>query len=321
MTFRERMTTSLRRTVSDGGAIESPLLNSSSNDSASELRYFAKHCITAHAGIVWAVATDFTDFYSGGDDHAIRVFDQETLVAKPSLVGHTGTIESLVADGSSVYSASRDGFARVWRNSEAVAILDHDKFPVKALAICNGKLYTAADKTIRVWDLATGTQVGALEGHKDIVLALATDDLQQNIYSGSRDNLAMVWDERTGRLVQTLKGHLRSVRCIASDNRLLFSGSWDYSIKAWDARKGDCVATLTGHSRTVYALTASQSCLYSAGEDYSVKIWNTRVLGQCSQTLSAHKDWVVSVCLGIRNRIYSGSADSSVWVWEQKHDS
>ena len=53
----------------------------------------------------------------------------------------------------------------------------------------------SSDKTIRVWDVVTGQQVGeALRGHKDIVHSVAFSPDGTHIVSGSNDNTIRVWD-------------------------------------------------------------------------------------------------------------------------------
>lgn len=43
------------------------------------------------------------------------------------------------------------------------------------------------DKTIRIWDPASGECVRVLKGHEDLVRSLAYDPLRQRIFSGSYD--------------------------------------------------------------------------------------------------------------------------------------
>ena len=57
------------------------------------------------------------------------------------------------------------------------------------------------DKTVRVWDLATGTPIGApFTGHTGPVFAVATAQLDGRtvVVSGSADDTVRVWDLATG---------------------------------------------------------------------------------------------------------------------------
>ena len=48
------------------------------------------------------------------------------------------------------------------------------------------------DKTIRIWDPATGECKKILKGHKDLVRTLCYDPLRQRIFSGSYDKRQVV---------------------------------------------------------------------------------------------------------------------------------
>jgi WD40 repeat protein len=55
----------------------------------------------------------------------------------------------------------------------------------------------SSDKTVRVWDLATGTPIGQpLTGHTNFVQSIATAQLNGRpvIVSGSYDSSIRVWD-------------------------------------------------------------------------------------------------------------------------------
>ena len=72
----------------------------------------------------------------------------------------------------------------------------------------------SADKTVRVWDLATGNQVGApLLGHTNAVQVVATAQLDGRpvVISGSADKTVRMWDLPTGTPVgNPLSGHADS---------------------------------------------------------------------------------------------------------------
>ena len=65
------------------------------------------------------------------------------------------------------------------------------------------------DKTVRVWDAATGQPVGQpLTGHTDGVDSVAFSPDGTRIVSGSFDNTVRVWDADTGQPIgQPLTGH------------------------------------------------------------------------------------------------------------------
>merc|ERR550514_1254287 len=69
------------------------------------------------------------------------------------------------------------------------------------------------DKTLKVWDVATGKCVATLEGHSNDVNCVAISPDGRRIVSGSDDETLKVWDVATGECVATLEGHSNDVRC------------------------------------------------------------------------------------------------------------
>src|SRR5262249_5178725 len=62
------------------------------------------------------------------------------------------------------------------------------------------------DKTVRLWDAATGKELKVLEGpagHQNLVLSVALSADGKSIASGSQDNTAKIWEVPAGGAVRT----------------------------------------------------------------------------------------------------------------------
>jgi hypothetical protein len=96
------------------------------------------------------------------------------------------------------------------------------------------------DKTVRVWDSATGQILLALTGHTGPVTSVAYCADGRRIASGSHDNTVRVWDAATGQPLLTLEGHKRAVTSVASspDGMRIASGSEDGTVRVWDLNSG-----------------------------------------------------------------------------------
>jgi len=91
------------------------------------------------------------------------------------------------------------------------------------------------DKTIKLWEVATGRELRSLAGHIDKVISVAFSPDGRTLASGSIDETIRLWEVATGREVRTLRGHTNGVNSVAfsPDGRTLASGGIDKTIKLW----------------------------------------------------------------------------------------
>ncbi|KAK0632942.1 hypothetical protein B0T14DRAFT_542129 [Immersiella caudata] len=176
------------------------------------------------------------------------------------------------------------------------------------------------DKTVKIWDVATGACTQTLEGHSHGVRSVTFSPDSKLIASGSYDKTVKIWDVATGACTQTFKGHSHRVRSVtfSPDSKLIASGSRDKTVKIWDVATGACTQTLEGHSHGVWSVTFSpDSKLIASGSyDKTVKIWDVAT-GACTQTLEGHSDGVQSVTFSPDSKlIASGSYDKTVKIWD-----
>jgi WD40 repeat protein len=71
------------------------------------------------------------------------------------------------------------------------------------------------DKTVRLWDAATGAALRMLEGHTGYVTSVAFSPDGKQVVSGSHGKAVRLWDAATGAALQTLDGHTGSVNSVA----------------------------------------------------------------------------------------------------------
>ncbi|SCF90110.1 WD40 repeat domain-containing protein, partial [Streptomyces sp. Ncost-T10-10d] len=119
------------------------------------------------------------------------------------------------------------------------------------------------DSTVRVWDLASGKQIGEpLTGHTGTVCAVATTVLDGRpiAVSGGDDDTARVWDLTTGKQIgEPLTGHAHPVWAVATamvDGRpVAVTGSCDKKVRMWDLTTRQPIGKpLTGHTNDVWAV-------------------------------------------------------------------
>ena len=102
------------------------------------------------------------------------------------------------------------------------------------------------DKTVKVWDAASGTCLQTLEGYSNWVYSVAFSRDSTRLASASVNKTIKIWDAASGACLQTLEGYSGSVNSVAFsyDSMRLASASDDNTVKVWDAASGACLQTL-----------------------------------------------------------------------------
>ena len=83
------------------------------------------------------------------------------------------------------------------------------------------------DKTLKLWDLASGKELRTFTGHSDGVTSVAIAPDGRTALSGSPDKTLKLWDLASGKELRTFTGHSDVVSsvAIAPDGRTALSGS------------------------------------------------------------------------------------------------
>ncbi|KAK4172851.1 hypothetical protein QBC36DRAFT_68257 [Triangularia setosa] len=160
------------------------------------------------------------------------------------------------------------------------------------------------DRTVKIWDPASGQCLQTLEGHSGSVDSVVFSADGQRLASGSYDDTVKIWDPASGQCLQTLEGHSGSVYSVvfSTNGQRLASGSSDGTVKIWDPASGQCLQTLESNSSSVYSVvfSADGQRLASSSGDSTVKIWDP-ASGQCLQTLEGYSSSVSSVAFSSDN--------------------
>ena len=91
---------------------------------------------------------------------------------------------------------------------------------------------------VRLYNVATGTEVAVLKGHTRPPWCVAfSPDGKRVVTGGGADETVRLWDARTGQEIMTIGRHPDEVTSVtfSPDGRRIVSTSDDGDVRVWDA--------------------------------------------------------------------------------------
>ncbi len=141
------------------------------------------------------------------------------------------------------------------------------------------------DRTVRLWDLASGKERAILTGHTDNVVAVTFSPDSRLLATASWDGSVRLWEVGTAQQRAALLGHARPDRngkplpafavAFSPDGQLLASGGADETVRLWEVSSGKQLGVLE-HTMEVcsLAITADGKLLASRTEDGIITVWD-----------------------------------------------
>ncbi|TVY81596.1 F-box/WD repeat-containing protein [Lachnellula suecica] len=159
--------------------------------------------------------------------------------------------------------------------------LDGCRDAVWALAVWNNLLASGGvENEVKVWDLKTGQNLQALQGHTSTVRALRFLSDGKRLISASRDTSLRYWDLVSGKCLSVSTAHTGTIRSIAlsASEDLLVSGSYDGTACLWRVSDTElvCLHTLRAKAGPIYCVAFNDSAkqVVTAGSEAQVRVWN-----------------------------------------------
>ncbi|KAJ1672862.1 hypothetical protein EV182_006342, partial [Spiromyces aspiralis] len=245
--------------------------------------------------------------------------------------GHKSRVWDLCADrpGATLFSASGDRTVRVWdirdvRNPQCTSVIEGCGGDVYSVALTPYESHLVAggyDRTIRLYDRATGRVVQTFAGHELSVTKAVCNPLGNLVVSGAKDHTIRFWDILSGTCVNKVQTHLGEVTSVAINeaSTQLLSSSKDNSNRLWDLRTLKQHRKLKGHQNTsknfIRSRFAKSSLVVGGSEDGLVYVWDQNT-GALAQRLEGHTGIVYDVCWdGHRGLLCSASDDCTLRTW------
>jgi WD40 repeat protein len=183
------------------------------------------------------------------------------------------------------------------------------------------------DRTLRLWEIASGKEIMKFEGHIDDVTSVCFSPDGCYVLSGSLDCTIRLWEIASGKEVRTFWRRHKVVYsvCFSPDGSYVLSGSSGKTLYLWDVASGKEIRIKAFddvfnpvHTDEVKSVCFSPNYSYvlSGSRDRTIRLWEMSS-GEESREFIGHTDSINSVCFSPDGRyILSGSSDKTIRLWE-----
>lgn len=177
----------------------------------------------------------------------------------------------------------------------------------------------AGDRTIKIWDMATGSLRITLTGHISTVRGLAVSPRHPYLFSCGEDKMVKCWDLEQNKVIRHYHGHLSGVYTLALHPTLdvLVTGGRDGVARVWDMRTRSNIHVLSGHTGTVADLKCQEADpqVITGSLDSTVRLWDLAA-GKTMGVLTHHKKGVRALATHPTEFTFASGSTGSIKQWK-----
>jgi WD40 repeat protein len=296
------------------------------------------HVLSGHEAPVTGLAfrQNGSRLATAGLDNTIRVWDtatgKEASKPRPGYSSSiTGAIFSpdgrLITASMGIDKPRGAGTARIIdvATRQTVPLHGHDGSVAAAAFSPDGRTVATAgyDRTVRLWNAATGQAGSVLYGHNSRVSNVIFSPKGSYLASEAGDTTAIVWNARNALELFRLPGLTTQFSVLAFNPKetLLATVDERFNAHLWNLDSGKVVRTLSGHTGFVRqaAFSPDGLLLATASQDGTARLWDTET-GKTRRTFTTP----ISIFNGTPTvefsrdgrRLITFGTDTTIRVWD-----
>ena len=182
-----------------------------------------------------------------------------------------------------------------------------------------GAVSAATDRTVRLWDVATGKERRRVCESLHEIGCLGVSPTTGHVFVGEGASVRL-YDPQTGRVTQRFIGHTDAVRCVcvASDGRQVLTAGDDRTVRVWDVASGRETQRFTKHHARLSSVAVSRDgeLAVSGGHGQTLRLWETGS-GRELRTFAVPRGPILCVAFAADGRlIASAHFDTAIRLWD-----
>lgn len=287
-----------------------------------------------HTAIKWKVVSDFPDLFNKKTVRLKYALNTNSIVCTIQY-DPTGRLIAF-ADGRTIFLLeSQDGsLSTTISLPHTMKQMDMHTRALRFTPDSRNIVVNCPNNTIEIFSIADGQRVAVLEGHGDLISALAFTPDGQRLISGGFDGMVCVWDLKTFTMVKKINHRLpgadgkRSKDSIIVAIEVIPEGDFvavafmSGMVGIYDVDFEGPMSSFAAHQQAMLNMSASRRTrtLVTTSQDMTVRCWNVGGVASCSRTFQGHSNYTVTAQFGLNEKyVLSGSKDETIRLWNREN--